>query len=424
MAPSDRTPRRTPRLGAQQATLREHNLALVAHAVAAASTPPSRADIAGATGLTRATVSRLVDALIEAGIVAELDPTHSQRAGRPAVPLVPAGGTLVAIGLEVNVDYIGGLVVDLTGQVLDDRVVLGDHRDSDPALVLGRLGELGRDLAVAAAARGVRVVGAGLALPGLVDSAYDILRLAPNLGWRDVSPRALLDVGGWLSAVDGLGLVVGNEANLAAVAEAALMTGVARDDRTFLYVSGEIGVGAAIVLRGEVLRGVHGWGGEIGHVLVDPDGPRCRCGAVGCLEVYAGTSAILRSAGLDPWPGPAGAPALADLRRAAEAGGTRALAAIGGAARALGSALGDAVNLLDITTIVLGNRYAALAHLLTPGLAETLTSRALSAPWATPDIRPAAAGELAAMTGAARRVLDAVLADPSAWLDGPAHSAG
>lgn len=403
--------------GAQQATLREHNLGLVARTVLEAPAPPSRADVAALTGLTRATVSRLVDTLLAAGVLAELPPVASRTAGRPAVPLVPARRTLAALGLEVNVDYIGGLVVDLAGDVLDDRVDLADLHDSDPAAVLGRLGALARDLADGARASRCRIVGAGLALPGIVDADDGLLRVAPNLGWREVTARDLLDGAGGLLDPAGPGLMVGNEADLAAVAEAALMREVPAAERTFLYVSGEIGVGAAIVLRGELLRGVHGWGGELGHVLVDPGGPPCRCGARGCLETYAGTSAMLRAAGLDAGPRAlVGAPGLAELERAAEAGEPRAVAAVERAGRALGSALGDAVNLLDITTIVLGNRYAPLAPLLTPVLGKALVARALSAPWAPPQIRPAAAGELAAMTGAARQVLDGVVSDPAAWL--------
>ena len=407
--------------GAQQAYLRGHNLGLVARTVAAADEPPSRADLATATGLTRATVSRLVDSLLEARILAELEPLNSHRAGRPAVPLVPASGTFAAIGLEANVDYIGGLVVDLAGNVISDRVVLGDLRNSDPREVLGQLGHLGSKLATVAHSRGAHVVGVGLAVPGLVDEDSTYLRVAPRLGWREVSPYPLLDVDGWLTDLGGLGLSAGNDAALAAVAETALMKSILPQDRTFLYVSGEIGVGAAIVIGGELFGGRHGWSGELGHCLVDPSGPQCQCGAVGCLEVFAGTSAILQAAGLEiTGSALAGIPEFTELRVAAEAGEPRAVAAIERAGRALGSAIGDAINILDITTVVLGNRYADLADLLAPTLAEGFTSRALSAPWATPTITPSIAGDLPSLMGAAQQVTNAVLADPLAWLEEPA----
>src|SRR6478672_12946861 len=137
--------RRSTPLGAsaiRQANLREHNLGLVLTLIVDAPVPPSRADIAVATGLTRATVSALADRLIMAALVTELPPVMSQRAGRPAVPLVPAAGTLAAVGMEVNVDYLGVRVVDLAGAVLGQGIESVDLRGSDPAVVMRRLSEI------------------------------------------------------------------------------------------------------------------------------------------------------------------------------------------------------------------------------------------------------------------------------------------
>lgn len=391
--------------------MREHNLGLVARTVAEAVEPPSRADIAARTGLNRATVSTLVDALLGAGILSELDPVSTQRAGRPSIPLVPARGRLVAMGLEVSVGYLGGLVIDLAGDIVEDRVELADHSGSEPAEVLARLGAIGADLAQRARSRGARLVGVGLALPGLVDADGSVLRLAPNIGWREVEPRGLLNTGNWLDDPEHLDLVAGNDADFAAVAEAALMTQVPRSERNFLYVSGDfVGVGAAIVLEGAVLRGRHGWAGEFGHILIDPGGGRCRCGAVGCLEVYAGTHAMLRAAGFREDE------SIHALVDAVSAGHPRALAALDGAVQALGTAVADAINLLDIPDVVLGGQYASLTDVLAPGVRAAASSRVLSAPWAPPTVRGTAVGELAAVTGAARRMLDRVFSDPSIWL--------
>jgi len=116
----------------RQANVREHNLGLVLGLIVNAANPPSRADIAAATGLTRATVSALTDRLIVGGLVDELPPVMSQRAGRPAVPLVPAQRTIASVGMEVNVDYLGIRVMDLAGTMLAERVEEGDFRASDP----------------------------------------------------------------------------------------------------------------------------------------------------------------------------------------------------------------------------------------------------------------------------------------------------
>ena len=393
---------------ARQATLREHNLALVARAVFEASRPCSRADIAAASGLTRATVSTLVDRLVAAGIVGELPPATPQRAGRPAVPLAPAPRSLVGLGLEVNVDYLGGRVLDLTGTVVAEHVDPDDLHDSDPAEVLGRLGRIAQDLLASVRAEGMTVAGARLALPGLVDTRAGRLEVAPNLGWSHLDPVQLLGLD------PDVPVEIGNEAKLAALAQAG--RGVVLDDATgtapstFLYVSGDVGIGSAIVVDRRLFHGQHGWTGEVGHVVVDPGGPRCRCGATGCLEQYAGKDALLRGAGL-PVDADTGA-----LVAALDAGEPRALAAVERAGTALGSALAGYVNLVDIDTVLLGGIYPALLPYLRAAAEAELRARVLAAPWTDVVLLAAPVGDHAALTGGAREVLRHVVEEPSAWV--------
>ena len=280
--------------GARQATLRRHNLRLVLHEVLEASVPPSRADIAVRTGLTRATVSALVDRLVAAGMLTQLPPVTGRGAGRPAVPLVAAGGTFAAIGLEINVSYLGGRAVDLAGRTLVERLEVHDFHQSSPSKALDLLASMAHDILEEVTADGVRVVGAGIALPGIVDRESGTLRLAPNLGWRDVELSDVLA----RSPFSSLNVVeLANEANLAAWAEA----GAHPEPRpSFLYVSGEVGIGCGLVYDGQVFQGRRGWSGELGHTTVQPDGPPCPCGSRGCLERYAGRDAVMTGAGLDP----------------------------------------------------------------------------------------------------------------------------
>ncbi|GMA24337.1 hypothetical protein GCM10025864_20960 [Luteimicrobium album] len=317
---------------ARQASLREHNLALVARSVFGAAEPPSRAAVAVATGLTRATVGSLVDQLVAGRVVAELAPAPGQ-VGRPAVPLVPAPRTVVGLGLEVNVDYVGVRALDLSGATVAERIegapggAPADFSGSDPVRVLARVGDLARDVVAEIEAEGMRVAGTRLALPGLVDARAGFLQVAPNLGWESLAPVPLL---GPLPA----GVEIANEANLAGLAQLPFgqFAASGHDGTTFVHVSGDVGIGAAIVLDGQLYLGRHGWAGEIGHVVVDPSGPRCRCGATGCLEQLAGKDAILRGLGLDA-PGttrPDGAasdglaPVLDALAAGGEAGSGRA----------------------------------------------------------------------------------------------------
>lgn len=395
--------RTTTTSGARQDMLRRHNLGLVLREVLEASVPPSRADVAARTGLTRATVSALVDRLIAAEMLTELPPVTSRRAGRPAVPLVPARGTFTAIGLEINVSYLGGRAVDLTGETLTERLEVHDLHQCSPNKAFDLLASIARDMLEEVTASGACVIGAGIALPGIVDRRSGTLRHAPNLGWRDVEladelarlPFASLNV-----------VELGNEANFAAWAEARAHP---EPRPSFLYVSGEVGIGGGLVYDGQVFQGRRGWSGELGHTTIRPDGPPCPCGSRGCLERYAGRDAVMTAAGLDPLT-PVGA-----LLARLEDGRVRARRAVDRAGWALGLALANAVNLVDVDEVVLGGFYAPLTEWLAPAVAEQLRLRALSATWSRPRIRPAASGQQAAMTGAALSVLRLLLEDPGAW---------
>jgi predicted NBD/HSP70 family sugar kinase len=241
-----------------------------------------------------------------------------------------------------------------------------------------------------------------MAVPGLIEDG--VIRVAPNLGWQQVALPGAAD----FPALRGLDLGAGNEATLAALGERHA-TGL----DSFLYVSGEIGIGGGIVLDGELFGGSHGWAGEIGHVTIDPQGPPCRCGARGCLEQYAGEDAIRAAAAL---PGDGARPVLADLVDGAHAGRAPVLAGLERAGAALGVALSGAVNLLDIPTVVLGGHYAELIDWLRPAIERELSRRVITADWSPVEVRPSALGADAAMVGAARAVVQSILDDPARFL--------
>ncbi|MEU8077630.1 ROK family transcriptional regulator [Catellatospora citrea] len=384
----------------RQRSLRDHNLALVLRHVTAANRPPSRAEIAAASGLTRATVSTIVDELIAGGLVAELEPVSRSGVGRPGTGIVPAGTGPAGLGMEVNVDYLAVCAVDLTGAVRHRQVSRLDQREHSPAQTWQALGELADQAAAAVAAQGLTPAGGVIAVPGLVEG--DTIRIAPNLGWQQVALPRPEDLGG----PRDLPLDVANEATLAALGERHA-TGL----RSFLYVSGEIGIGGGIVLDGELFGGSHGWAGEIGHVTIDPQGPDCHCGSRGCLEQYAGEEAIRAAAGLR-----AGGAVLADLVDGGRQGSAPVLDALEQAGTALGVALSGAVNLLDIGTVVLGGHYVELIDWLRPAIERELARRVITARWAPARVRASALGSDAALVGAARAVTQAILDDPARFL--------
>jgi predicted NBD/HSP70 family sugar kinase len=350
-------------------------------------------------------VSRLADELVVAGLVDELEPVRAPARGRPGTPLV-AGRQVAALGLQVNPGFCAARVVDLRGRVVRERLVTEDLAGSDPGETLRRVGDLARRLRRTLPSE-LRLVGAGLALPGVVSVEDARVLSAPNLGWSEVDVAAVL--GG--RALGNLPLRVANEADLAARTVAEVVPGRPGPLSDFVYVSGEVGIGGAAVIGGRVFAGRHGWAGEIGHVAVDPSGPACPCGSTGCLEQYAGRRAMLRTARL-----PADA-SMELLAQRVSSGNAAARTSVDAAARALGVALSSVLNVLDISTVVLGGHLAETAELIRPSLEKHLHERVMSAPWLRPVVELAGHDDAPGATGAAFAVLDAVIDHPAGWVD-------
>ncbi|WP_432106083.1 ROK family protein [Streptomyces sp. bgisy091] len=389
-------------------SVRRHNLSLVLRTVRDEG-EVTRARVASLVGLTRAAVSSLVEELLALGCLSESGKTSSGSAGRPGTVLKLARTGPAGLGVEINIDYVTVCAVDLTGT---DRVRVTehtDHRDVPPAEVLVHAARLTNRVIASAQEQELRVVGVELALPGLVSGG--VVRQAPNLGWNRVAAEGIF--GQALSTLRpaGRALAVGsdNEANLAALAE--LWFGGLGGVRTFLYLTGETGVGGALVVNGEMLRGAHGFAGEIGHVVVDPQGPLCGCGAHGCLEQYAGRSALLRAAGIDPDTGVRG---IDELEQRAAAGQEQALTALREAGDHLGVVLAGAVNLFDPEAVVLGGIYRNLMPWLEPSADAQLSARVVSGRWHQrgSGLRASSVSGDAAR-GAAARVVQEILANPA-----------
>jgi predicted NBD/HSP70 family sugar kinase len=386
-------------------SLRDANLQRVLHAVIRSDESLSRAGVASATGLTRSTVSRLVEELVTARLLDELQRNRPPGRGRPGTPLVP-GSSVGALGLQVNPGYLAGCVVDLRGRIVARRLIETDLTGCDPGRTLRRLGTVARRLR-ADLAHDLELVGCGLALPGIVSVAEQRVLSAPNLGWSDVAVPPLFG----RSALGRLELRVGNEADLAARTVAERTPGGPGRFSDFIYVSGEVGIGGAVVIDGRVFPGRHGWAAEIGHVTVDPDGPRCPCGSAGCLEQYAGRRAMMQAARL-PADGP-----IALLVDRMHAGDPAAERSVGSAARALGIALASTVNVLDVPTVVLGGHLAEAADVLLPLVVPELRTRVMSSRWQAPTVEVAGDDPAPGASGGAYLVLDALVDSPASWVD-------
>src|SRR4051812_15021540 len=366
------TPKPAIELSSQRA-VRRHNLSIVLRQVVERG-PRSRATIAQDTGLNKSTVSSLVSELMEFGLLVERGAEHRGTAGRPGLVVDVARDGVIALGLEVNVDYLGVQATDLAGGSRYKAMEAVDNRGRGVGEVFEALGSLTQGALNEVQAQGLRPIGATVALPGLVDIQRGSLLVAPNLHWEDVPVVDLLHE---RIAAPDLPLGADNEANLAALAE--LWEGAATGISDFVYASGERGGGGGIVLGGELFRGYRGFGGEFGHTTVEHEGLPCACGSRGCLETRAGLEPLLAAAGIngDAVHSRGTARPTVELVKRAQDGDQQALAALADCGHWLGVALGTVVNLLSPQAIVLGGNFAPMTEWLAPVIASELATRVL-----------------------------------------------
>lgn len=318
----------------------------------------------------------------------DVDRIEARGSGRPTIG-VDVGGTKIAAG-----------VVDADGNIgaRDQVPTVAD----DPSRILADIVDAVRKLLDET--HGVAAVGVGAA--GLVDVAAGVILGAPNLAYRDVP------VGKTLEAELGLPAIVDNDANVAALAEAVY--GAGRDAGDQIMVTVGTGIGGGIIIGGRLYRGHYGVGAELGHMVIDPDGPVCGCGNRGCWEAVASGTAIGRLA-RQRVEGGAGAGVLAAAGGRIEAitGELVGQAAVDGDAfardvveeigRLLGIGLASIVNIFDPEVIVVGGGAAAgTGELLLGPARDAMTTHILGTAWRQPvRVVPAVLGNDAGIAGAA-----------------------
>jgi predicted NBD/HSP70 family sugar kinase len=406
------------------ADLRRHNLALVLRHVSA-SEGLTRAELARLTALTKGTISSLAEELIERGFLVESAPEPQGRLGRPPTGLLALNGdSHCGIGIEINIDYLAVSVADLRGRIRFHMAEGRDNRIGRRTKVLDRAARAVRDAARIASSAGLQPAGVSLAVPGPVDVERGILMRAPGLAWTDVP---VVDELADRLADLGLPVLAENEANLAALGE--LWLGIGSTAGDYVYVSGESGVGGGIIVDGALVRGSRGSAGEIGHIVVDPNGPPCTCGGRGCLGQMAGQETLFRLAGLEPDQATrqvAGEPALDELLAMLGRGDLQALEAVDKVAHALGIALADIVNLLDPDSIILGGIYAPLSPWLIGPIVESLGRQDILGGRNPVAIHSSLLGADAAVRGAATLVVKQLMSGSVAETQGAVqpHLAG
>jgi predicted NBD/HSP70 family sugar kinase len=369
---------RTARIGTSTDDVRRRNLSGVLTLVHR-QRAMSRAELTRRTGLSRSTVKALVEELVEHGLVEEAQPTASTQVGRPSLVVRPLGRRL-AVAVNPDIDSVTIGLVSLGGSVLEvtRRTTTGVPTvEQTVNLAAETIQQMRRQLAPD---RGV--VAIGVAVPGLVHAAGSMVRLATHLDWQNA------EIGQMLSAATQLPTFAANDANLGAVAEHIF--GRHANAEHMIYVNGGAGgIGAGVVVAGELLDGAAGYAGELGHTYVGGM-DTCHCGLIGCLETQVSQAQTYDN----------------EFSVVAKT--------LDRQAQYLGIALGNAVNMLNPNLIVLGGFLRVFPSLASDALNDAVRRHSLRAPHDLVRVVPASLGSETLMIGAAELAFAPLLADPAA----------
>jgi predicted NBD/HSP70 family sugar kinase len=388
-------------LGTNQEAVRRHNLGTLLRHVHSAG-QISRAELTSLMGLNRSTIAGLVGELESLGVSERGSPIGGARqsAGRPSAEVRIAAEGPYVIAVDLGVDRAVVARVGLGGRVLQ-RAQAPMHHDGEAwqvgAAVAGLIRQVVEDARPAAP-----LVGVGISVPGLVRRSDGLIRLAPNLEWHDVS------FGGIVLAALGLDVPVSlaNDADLGALAEHRRGVGVGIDD--LIYVSGNVGVGAGVIMGGHRLEGAAGYAGEVGHLRFNPDGRPCHCGNRGCWETEVGAHAIAEAIHCPP-------DKVAQLDEVLDGFGEPSpeLRATG---TAVGQGLASIINIFNPRMVVLGGYFRSLYTLVRAEVNAGLADRALPAPLETVTLALPGLGSDSPLLGAAEIALEPLFVDPVAAL--------
>ncbi len=368
----------------------------------------SRADLARRADISRSTVSDLIKPLLRTGLVAEVGAGQS-RGGRRPIVLEFQDEAFGILGVDIGAAHVAVALTDLRGQVLAWKHALHPVR-SDPEGTRHIVAELSDGCLAQWGGGTGRLVGVGIAMPSPVNPAQ---------------PRVLSDVAlpawrghDWLDDLQvryGVPVLVDNDANLGALAERWWGVGLGVDD--FVYIKVATGIGAGQIVGGEIYRGATGIAGEVGHLVIDPLGPKCPCGLDGCLTTFVGSRALIERAAALTEKHPKSAlaesgPTSEGIADAALAGDPLALQVVHEAAQHLGIAVAGIVSMLNPAMVIVGGGLARVGDLLLDPLRDVIGRRSSITSVAGTQVRASDLGEHATAQGAATIVLQAALDDP------------
>lgn len=346
-----------------QHVVKEGNKSLVLQTIKDRS-PISRADIAAHTGLNKGTVSSLVSELLEEQFIYESGPGESSGGRRPVMLLFnQAAG--YSIGIDLGVNYLLGVLTDLEGNICHEKTLKFNEPSFEELEI--KLYETIDYLISSAPQSPYGIVGIGIGVPGTVSTNGKIL-LAPNLGWKNIDLQSLMQTR------YSLPVIVENEANAGAYGEKKF--GAGKDFNNIVYVSVGIGIGVGLILNDQLYRGNNGLSGELGHMTIDIHGAECRCGNVGCWELYASEQSLMKQAirlGIAP---PADEElSLESLLSLAEDGDLKTIHLFEYIGDYLGVGINNIINIFNPQQVIIGNRMASAKQWLTDPLNKRMVNQ-------------------------------------------------
>ena len=394
---------------ADQESVRKVNTSIVLNALRLYS-PISRAELAVKTNLNRSTVSNIVNQLLDEDLVLELD-TRESKIGRPGIALVLKPDAGAVVGVEIGVGFISVILTDFVANVLWREWI--EISPSKVQIEIISEAEKLIDQAISVAQeKNLRLLGIGLGVPGLVDTRKGELLFAPNLGWKNVPLRLMLN------QRFNLPLYVQNEANLAALGE--YYFGVGRNVDNLIYLSSGVGLGGGLIIDGKLFKGGFGLAGEIGHIQRDPEGEMCGCGRRGCWETQVGPRAVLQRVkhAIETDPNNSLTKYVHDDHKkltfdrvvdCALQGDQLCRSALEEVGKYLGAGIADLANIFNPEMVVIGGAFSYGREILLPVLENTISTETLPAVKKDLCVMFSEHGADACVLGAVAVVLDDIL---------------
>jgi glucokinase-like ROK family protein len=364
--------------------------------------PIGRKELSQLTGLSLATITNLITIWLEQGIV--LESGSEQSKGRPSMILTLNREYGAFVGIDLGETHIRFELFDLKMNLLHALVRWLDDDVVQPDVVVDAIVTGYRELLDSAEYPEEKIIGIGIGVPGVVEREGGISIFAPNWGWQDVDLLTLLQ-----ETIERP-ILIDNGAKAMGLAE-MWFGGKPSSDHLVALLLGT-GVGTAIIIDGQLQRGVTNSAGEFGHTTLALDGRPCRCGGQGCLETYVGAPGIIRSLREMAPDSPllAGTSQLeivANIVQAAAKNDAVALAVTDLTARYLGAGIANLINLYNPETIVLSGWVGhQLGELLLQRLPAYIKTYALPQPSSAIRLQRSALGENSIALGAASLVLE------------------